>query len=314
MTKLLGHKLFGLIGLIALLVWGVKLGSQFLGARSLVPKNYQKTTETGGPIEQTYLADGQYEVSTKEMSLLLNFGKFTFFYPKELETSNKTYSVIVLANGTGVPVSKYPELARHYASWGFIVVGTEEKYAWDGQAAEMSLRLLERLQETQQFEEKETNVFYQKVALDRVGIVGHSQGGVGVVNAMTSHAHSPLYKAAVALSPTNKELAHNLLWDYDATKVTAPILLLSGEGGGDDWVVTGEQLEAIYQDIPGDKVMARRKQTHHGETLYRQDGYVTAWFMWHLQGDEKAKQAFVGETAELTTNNHYQDVKIDLME
>ena len=46
-------------------------------------------------------------------------------------------------------------------------------------------------------------------------------------------------------------------------------MLISGEGGGDDWVVTGEGLTAIYDDISADKVMLRRKNTDHGKTQLR---------------------------------------------
>ena len=51
-----------------------------------------------------------------------------------------------------------------------------------------------------------------------------------------------------------------------------PIMLIAGEGGGDDWVVTGEQLQAIYDDIPDNKIMLRRKNTVHNEVLYAPDG------------------------------------------
>ena len=142
---------------------------------------------------------------------------------------------------------------------------------------------------------------------DNVGIIGHSQGGVGVLNAITEQKHSDIYKTAVSLSPTNKELAHNLEWDYDATLVDTPILLISGAGGGDDWVITGEQLQAIYSDINSSKVMLRRKDTPHNETLYAANGYVTAWFMWHLQGDDEAAKAFAGDNAEIYVNSLYQD-------
>ena len=55
--------------------------------------------------------------------------------------------------------------------------------------------------------------------------------------------------------------------------------------------------------------MARRSDTHHGLTGTSEDGYVMAWFMWQLQGDEEAAKAFVGEEAEILGNNHYQDVE-----
>lgn len=89
-------------------------------------------------------------------------------------------------------------------------------------------------------------------------------------------------------------------------------MLISGAGGGDDWVVTGEQLKSIYDDIAGNKVMMRRNNTAHNEVLYAPDGYVTAWFMWHLQGDEEAAKAFAGDGAEILTNPLYQDQQIKL--
>ena len=89
-------------------------------------------------------------------------------------------------------------------------------------------------------------------------------------------------------------------------------MLISGEGGGDDWVVTGAQLSDIYNDIPDNKIMLRRKNTAHGETLYAANGYVTAWFMWQLQGDMYAASAFTGDEPEIMRNSLYQDQLIDL--
>lgn len=277
-----------------------------LASQPAAPDNYQQTVQAGGPIEQTYLANGSHEVLEHEDAVPQGFKKFTTYYPAELETGTGTYPVVVLCNGSGTPLSKYPAVARHLASWGFIVIGTEEDYSWNGFGAEMCLRYLERCNENQEIDGK-PSLFYQKVDFDRVGIVGHSQGGVGVLNAVTDTDHKGVYKAAVALSPTNKELAHNLMWDYDATLVDVPILLVSGAGGGDDWVVTGEQLESIYVDIPSQKFMARRVATGHGPMLYSAQGYVVAWFMWLLQDDEQAAQAFVGKNPELMENPRYQD-------
>ena len=58
--------------------------------------------------------------------------------------------------------------------------------------------------------------------------------------------------------------------------------------------------------------MMRRKNTAHGEVLYSADGYVTAWFMWLLQGDEYAAKAFIGEDAEILNNSLYQDQQSDI--
>ena len=305
-------KAFMIIGLVFLAV--IVIGSiilKILGNRPAAPADYQKTVQTGGDIEKKYMANGPYEVSTYENAVLQEFGKFIVYYPSELETSPKKYPVIVMCNGSGTPMSRYPAVPKHMASWGFIVIGTEENYSWNAFGADMCLRYLERWNDNEKNEDTE-NVFYQKIDFDNVGVVGHSQGGVGVINAVTDTAHKNVYKAAVSLSPTNKELAHNLFWDYDASLINIPIMLISGEGGGDDWVVTGEQLQAIYDDIRSAKLMARRLNTIHNEVLYTANGYVTAWFMWHLQEDEYAAGAFIGENPEIMNNSLYQDQKQSL--
>lgn len=302
-------KIAGILLLIGIAVIIVLL--KYAASRPAAPADYQRKVETGGEIEAAYLASGSFEVSVYEEPVLQVFKKYVIYYPAELETSEKQYPVIVICNGSGTPISKYPTVPKHYASWGFIVIGTEEEHAWNGFGAEMSVRHLQRLNDNEQIEEGKENIFYQKIDLSNVGIVGHSQGGVGVLNAITAQPHKDTYKAAVSLSPTNKELAHALEWDYDATLVNVPILLISGAGGGDDWVVTGEQLESIYSDIPDHKIMARRSNTVHNEVLYAPDGYVTAWFMWQLQGDQNAAKAFAGGKAEILVNPLYQDQRAE---
>ncbi|HJC21574.1 MAG TPA: hypothetical protein H9707_07410 [Candidatus Butyricicoccus avicola] len=58
--------------------------------------------------------------------------------------------------------------------------------------------------------------------------------------------------------------------------------------------------------------MLRRKDTPHNETLYAANGYVTAWFIWHLQDDDEAAKAFAGDNAEIYMNGLYQDQHANL--
>ena len=62
------------------------------------------------------------------------------------------------------------------------------------------------------------------------------------------------------------------------------------------------------------KVMARKKNVDHGNSHLQFDGYMTAWFMWQLQGDTEAAKAFIGDSPELLNNSLYQDQRIDLEE
>ena len=280
----------------------------YLAKKPFVEENYSENAKTGGEIEAKYMKKGTYDVAYYEEPALHGFEKYEIYYPAELESEDGVYPVVVFVNGSGAKASKYNALLQHMASWGFIAIGTEEEFDWNGFAAEMCIRHLKRLNGNETLSDKD-NIFFGKIDLEHVGITGHSQGGVGVFNAITVWDHSDIYKAAVALSPTNMDLAQNLEWDYDATKITVPVLLISGAGGGDDWVVTGEQLESIYDEIHAAKFMARRKDTDHGAVLYSADGYVTAWFMWLLQEDEEAAKAFLGSHAEMADNPLYQDIR-----
>ncbi len=55
----------------------------------------------------------------------------------------------------------------------------------------------------------------------------------------------------------------------------------------------------------------RRTNTSYGEMLYSADGYVTAWFMYYLQNDIEAGEAFIGSNTEIFNNSMYQDQKFD---
>ena len=158
--------------------------------------------------------------------------------------------------------------------------------------------------------EDENSIFYQKIDLDNIGVTGHSQGGVGVYNTINNTEHKDIYKCAVTLSPTQEEVAEQVLHiPYDPAKTEIPILMMSGT---ENDVITPDNMQKSYEKVTSSKVMAVRKGANHGDMLYSADGYVTAWFMWQLQGDEDAAKAFIGDSPELLNNNLYQDQKIDI--
>ncbi len=278
-----------------------------------VPKNYTETVKTGGKLEAKYLKNGKSDVSYFESDALMSFKKFEIYYPSDIADRTKPLPVVIFVNGTGTGGSKYPALQQHMASWGFITVATEEEHAWNGFSAEMSVRLLERLnKDSSEFGGKE-NVFYGKIDLKRVGITGHSQGGFGVVNAMTDQRHKDNYKAAVILS-SNAQPNGDLLWDADATKIKAPTLIIGSTGTLDAALAPIDSLKTLYKQIPEStpKMLARRNDADHGEMLYFADGYVTAWFLWHLQGNKTAAKAFSGNSPEIMQNSLYQNRRTNI--
>ena len=269
-----------------------------LSMQPYVPNNYTKTVKTGGELEARYLAMGSSQVEHMEVPTEEEWGSINVYYPKELTQNEESYPVVVFVNGTGVYSSKYPALFQHLASWGFIVIGNEDPSTYSGGSADATLAWL--LSEN----ENPDSRFYQKVDTEHIGISGHSQGGVGVFNAISEQPHSSFYTCAVSLSPTQQDWAEILNIPYDPAKTQIPVLILVAS---ENDVITPEGTKQLYDAAKSDKVAALRKDMDHGQMLYSADGYVTAWFLWQLKGDAEAAGAFTGDTPELLYNPLYQD-------
>ncbi len=272
----------------------------------MAPDNYTVDVKTGGELETKYLASGTFETKTlvAEYPDDTDIGKITVWYPAELETGSGKYPVVLFVNGTGVGASRYAPVFQHMASWGFIAVGNEDPSSWEGKKADATLAWL--LAEN----ENKDSVLYGKADLENIGVIGHSQGGVGVYNTINTTEHKDLYKCAVALSPTQEEVAEQVLQiPYDPSKTSIPVLMLCGT---ENDVISPDNMEKSYAKVTAPKAMAVRIGANHGEMLYTADGYVTAWLMWQLQGDTYAAKAFTGETPELLTNPLYQNQQIEI--
>ena len=292
--KIAGIVLLVLILLIAgFLFW--------LSRRPFVPNDYTETVETGGALEAKYLAMGPYEVKHVKAEAPEDWKEFVAYYPAQLEDSGDQWPAVVFVNGTGVYAAKYPALFRHLASWGFIVLGNEDPGTFSGDSTDATLAwLLEQNGDPD-------SVFYQKVDTAHMGLSGHSQGGVGVFNAISEQPNGGLYTCAVSLSPTQEDLAAALNIPYDPSKTVIPTLVLAGTSND---VITPEGMEKLYGKLGGPKAMALRTDTDHGSMLYSGDSYVTAWLMYWLRGDEEAGKAFWGEAPELAGNPNWRGVQI----
>lgn len=294
-------KVVGIVLLILIVLIAVLLIC--LAMKPFVPNDYTRTVETSGELEARYLAMGGHEVKYAEAEAPGDWKKFEAFYPADLETGEDAYPVVVFANGTGVFASKYKALFKHLASWGFIVLGNEDPSTCTGASAEATLTwLLEQNGDPD-------SVFYQRVDTERIGISGHSQGGVAVFNAVSEQPHGGLYTCAVSLSPTDHALAVAIGLNYDPGKMSVPTLILAAP---ENDVITPDGVKGLAGAIPAGTITALRPGMDHGKMLYSADGYVTAWFMWQLRNDQDAAKAFVGENPELLNNTMYQDVAINL--
>lgn len=280
-----------------------------------VQKGYENQVGAKGIIETKYTSFGNSEVNSKDIQVSgTSFTNIRIWYPSELETSNKRYPVVVFANGTGVINTAYEEVFKHLASWGFIALGNDDKNSWNGKSTSKSLDLL--ISENN----NKNSVFYQKVNTKQIGVSGHSQGGVAVINAITTQSNSDLFRSAFGASTTKHELSVGLQWPYDVSKVTIPYFAVAGMGASDAgdgkdrksgiaplWSMI-ENMDQLPKSTPS--IIARRRDAFHEHMLYKADGYMTAWFLYTLTSDSEAKKAFSGSSPEIKQNSNWQDVEI----
>lgn len=301
-------KVIFIIFLVLILV----IGLWYLWADNaqVIFKGYNEKIETGGKIEEQYLQNGIFETSKTTVKEAKPINKYTIYYPSELKSSDKSYPMVLIVNGTGGKATKYEPMLRQLASWGFIVVGTQDKGTGTGESSIITLNYM--LSENA----NANSIFYGKIDIDNIGISGFSQGGAGTIRAITMFDESHYFKTAVPLSPVSeKTAAETTHYPYDSSKINCPILMLAGTSGEFETkiVIPIGEMNKMYEKISSPKVMARRIGMTHDDMLYKAQGYVTAWFMWQLQGDEIAREAFVGENAEILTNELYQDIKTNIL-
>ena len=268
---------------------------------------------------------GEYDVDYAEypaQDLLIK--QYKIWYPSALAgEEGREWPIVVMANGTGVPASRYTPVFRHLASWGFVVIGNEMQNSWSGGASAGALDLLAELNEDP------SSLFYHKLDLDNVGSAGHSQGAIGAINAVTAQPNGDSYKALYLASTPSSLYASTLEWAYDPALIDVPCfmtagtgLLDAGEAGSPEVAEEAQEVsisplwsqEENYGLIPDSvpKLRARRTGADHAEMLPWPDGYMTAWFMYWLQGDEAAGRAFFGPDAEIVHNPLWQDIEKNL--
>ena len=292
-----------IIGCILACFWGCN--ELFWKNMQAVLEGYQDRFDYQGTLEKKYAADGQYQVelftqedSDERIKLL------QVYYPADLKTSQKKWPLVLMANGTGIRASKYKTIFRHLASWGFIVVGNEDEWTWDGKSVSKSLDMMLKANTDP------SNLFYQKVDTANVGLTGHSQGGMCVYTAASLFENSRLYKALCTQSGTATMLVDSLGADF-LKDIKAPMLLMGGCGDFDAKALCKlDELQKSYEGIGSEqRIMGRIKGTDHGDMLPRGDAYMTAWMRYWLFDDTLAARCFVGKDAEILANKNWQDVK-----
>lgn len=274
--------------------------------------DYYKAFQAGGALEDKYARKGEYEVkSISVKSGNKSIKNIYMYYPAELETSGKKYPLVMIVNGSQCPAKTYLPFFERLASWGFIVVGNDDPQPGTGATAS----------ETLDYVLKESQI---KDSIDQanMGIAGYSQGGAGAINAVTKFDNSRPYKTLFTGSAAYPLLATSQGWAYDPADIALDYFMTASTGTSDDTGVSDINKEYagvsplvalvdIYNTLPDElvKLRGRCAGAEHGDMQERTDGYMTAWMLWELCGDEEAAKAFIGDDAEILHNEYWQDVE-----
>ena len=309
--NIIGIIIIAVVVIIAVLVIKAYIDSK----KPVIPADYYTFFSPSVPLELKYSQPGEYEVSNyDDPSENKAIKKVRFWFPTELAANESQYPVIVVVNGSNTPAAKYEPWFKRLASWGFVVVGNEDPQAGTGETTSVMLDYLLNL--------SQRHPLYGKLDTDHIGIAGFSQGGAGALAAVTEYENGTVYKTIFTGSAAYPFLAGNMGWKYDVSKIKIPYFMTASAGKSDDRGVADiteefagvaplasliENYDSISNDVQ--KVRGRATGAEHEQMLIRSDGYLTAWMLYQLKGDEEAAKAFVGEDAEILHNNNWQDVE-----
>ncbi|MFD3941089.1 alpha/beta hydrolase family protein [Streptomyces sp. NPDC058611] len=175
---------------------------------------------------------GSYSVSQTSVSSssVSGFGGGTIYYPTT--TSEGTFGAVAVAPGFTATQSSMAWYGPRLASQGFVVFTINTSSTFD-QPASRGRQLLAALDYL-----TERSSVRTRIDATRLGVMGHSMGGGGALEAAKSR---PSLKASIPLTP----------WNSDKTwpEVRTPTLIFGAEA--DSVASVGSHAEPFYQSLPG---------------------------------------------------------------
>ncbi len=314
--KIVRFVILGIIILIVLVVGFLLIKNYINSQKPWLEKDYYTQFQSDSELEMKYAGLGSYDVSNTVIKSDDDTIKhIRIWYPTELENTAENYPLIIVTNASNMAALNYEPYFERLASWGFVVVGNDDRQAGTGISTSQTLDyMLEQNQNS-------NSLFYEKIDTQNIGIAGYSQGGAGAIRAVTECENSGLYKTIFTGSAAHSYLAQ--MWGgYDASKVSIPWFMTAATGNSDDTGATDATKEWLgvaplsslvenYNAMSDNvfKLRARVVEAEHEEMQMKTDGYMTAWMLYQLRGDEEVGKALIGENAEILNNANWQDIE-----
>ena len=283
------------------------------------------------PIELKYYANGPWSVTASLAGACCDSSgnKFDLYYPTNLGANGFKHPILTWGNGSFVQPRQYDYFLKHLASWGFVIVGTEDEYAGPGQT------ILDAANYMIGANGNSSSLFYQKLDVREIGALGHSQGASGAINALIKSGGS--IKTVIAIELPKRFFCSSQVNCTDTKNLKVGSIFFI-DGSEDEiapptqysWESAEQSLQTYYDAVPSEvaKVKGTLIGPDHLDVLGQPDcrdwiqrlqfmctygvygylGYPTAWMMAQLQGDTYAAGAFAkgsGEIFSETTNWEY---------
>jgi len=275
-----------------------------------------------GAIEAKYAQPGPSAVSSQ-----LGFGccdstgaKYDIWYPTDLGAVR--HPIITWGDGTSAVPHQYNYLLQHLASWGFVVIATENQNTGSGaDIAGAAKYLIDRAADP-------ASIFHNRLNTDAIGAMGHSQGATGVLNAMMNSGG--VIKTAIPIELPIQALCFDAVRCADTGKLRSGSVFFVN-GSNDVFISPSDPLLAALPGLQSDRQyynatpasVTRAWGTLNGSNhndiqgqpdcagasfpcttgVYGYLGYPTAWMMAQLQGDETARAAFTPGSGEFYRPN-----------
>lgn len=251
-----------------------------------------ETSGPSGPEVTVLLAGNSVDANgplptTVEENLGFSGGGHILVRPTNITTEpNTKHPVAIWGPGGGTAPSYYLQLLTRMASQGFVIVGIRES---TGDSVLMSAAI----DWLEQQNADSNSPMYDRLILDRVGVFGHSMGGLS--SEATALADD---RVATALLDNSGSFSHDAL-----VNVTIPVGIIYGE--------TGQERPNAEGDFnnPGNKGpcwLAMMAGGGHGSGPWDGAGANVAWMRWHIGGENSRKDAFIGNGGAYNDNGIWQ--------
>ncbi|MGH7439766.1 MAG: chlorophyllase/cutinase-like alpha/beta fold protein [Polyangiaceae bacterium] len=212
----------------------------------------------------------------------LDHSLYTIFRPACMK-DGETYPVITWANGTCGETQGYAPLLSTVASHGYVIIASNSTWTATAPTDKVQLRALDY---AKYLNEDSSSVLYQRLNLDEIGAMGHSQGAQATATASSD----PRIKAVMFFSggTSNHQPFVYISADRDIGGTTPGSLADASAAATQPgaWLYYHQVLETGGTST-GHLVLMEQPERVLDMTI--------AWWDYQLKGDQTAKKMFVGD-------------------